>query len=636
VRAVTFALGLLALACGGGGVAPRAAEGRMDVTRWNFSAGSVELAGSWSVCWGQLLPPGSDCPSGWQSVRVRGLWSDDSAPSPFGGQGVATYRLRLALPGGEEHLVLRAGAPMTAYRLWIDGEDQGGTGVVGASAATTSSEPRRNRVFALPDGAEQVELWVQLANFEFRGGGIRRPWIVGRPDAIQSLVGQGILRDALLCAISLVVGFAYLVQFGLRPRESARGYFGLFALAMAMRSIPASISDFSQLLVPWASFAELLRFEYLGTALAIFAGAGYFRIKVPGVTPPRTLRGFQLTALALVPIVLVAPLPFVLDTLPIFLVLPPAVMGLVIACYGFAWWRGVPGVGITLLASLVFLAGVVHDVIRASRTDFGFAIELFPYLLAVWLLAEAYELAQVFVRTFERVESLSDELMEANFELQETESAVVRFVPFDFLSVLGKRSIREVATGDHARSRMSVMHCDMHGLGRVAQEMPGEASIRLLNDVVRRLEPPIYHHRGFVSEYRGEGLQALFPAPADAIAAALAVLEAVRALEREGRGRGLPKLDIGIGIDTGLLLLSTLGEQEHLIEGVIGDAVTTAERIAALTRTREARLLVSGATREGLGEAPPWTLRELASLTDAPGPEPVVVYEVLEGRGGRS
>jgi class 3 adenylate cyclase len=626
-RRSAFLLALLALACADPAPAPQAEDGRIDLSRWDFAAGSVDLAGRWSVCWGQLLPAGAACPSSWATVNVRGLWSDESARSPFGGKGVATYRLVIDLPQDEGSLVLSAGAPMSAYRLWIDGEPVGGAGAVGTSAATTSSVPRRNRVFALPRDASQAELWVQIANFEFRGGGIRRPWTVGRADAIQTSKGQGLLRDMLLCAVSGVVGLAFLVQFGLRPRETARGYFGLFALLIALRSIPASITDLSQLLVPWASLAELMRFEYLGTALVIFAGAGYFHTKVPGVTPPRTMRALQAAGLALAPIALLAPFPLVLETLPFFLVLPPFILGLVIVCYGHAWWRGVPGVGVTLVASLVFLAAVVHDVVRTSVTDFGLAVELFPYFVVVWLLAEGYELARDFARTFERVEALSDELAEANFELQEAESAVARFVPFDFLTLLGKRSIREVAPGDHARSRRSVLHCDMQALATITEKMSDEEAFRIVNELVRAMESPVYHNGGFVNAYRGEGLQALFPDPDAAVAAAVAILDAVRAFERERRARGLPTIDVGIGIDTGVLLLGTLGEEEHLMSGVLGAAVTGAARIAASTRGIEARLLVSASTREGLSDASPYTLRALA------GEEPLVVYEVLEGRG---
>ena len=68
---------------------------------------------------------------------------------------------------------------------------------------------------------------------------------------------------------------------------------------------------------------------------------------------------------------------------------------------------------------VVFARNPVHSVMFLVLTFFQSAI--------LWLMAEAYQLLQQFLRTFERVESLSDELGDANFELQETEEAIVRF-----------------------------------------------------------------------------------------------------------------------------------------------------------------------------------------------------------------
>ena len=100
----------------------------------------------------------------------------------------------------------------------------------------------------------------------------------------------------MLAIVASLVGLACLLQFALRPAERARGYFGLFGLVVGLRAVPASISDFSQLLVPAASLGGILRAEYLGTALAIFAGAGFLRTRVPDVMPKRLVWLIQLSA----------------------------------------------------------------------------------------------------------------------------------------------------------------------------------------------------------------------------------------------------------------------------------------------------------------------------------------------------
>ena len=201
------------------------------------------------------------------------------------------------------------------------------------------------------------------------------------------------------------------------------------------------IRDSAQLIVPWASFSQLLRFEYLGTALSIITGLGYVSSKFPALLPPRLVAGMQILSLAIAPIVVLAPMDIVLATLPFFLVMPPVGGGFVLLALIRAWWRGATDVRVTLIASLLFIAAVMHDVIRTSVTNFGLAIELFPYFFVVWISAEAYELAAKFARSFQREEARSDELGDLNFELQETEAAVVRFAPFDLLALLGKGSV---------------------------------------------------------------------------------------------------------------------------------------------------------------------------------------------------
>lgn len=566
----------------------RADDGRIDLTAWDFDRASVDLRGEWSVCWGQLLEPGDSCPTAWDTVGVRGLWSDDSARSPFGGKGVATYRLRVALPEDPDaDFALLAGAPLTAARLWIDGADRGGTGVVGRDAESTSSQPRRNRIFSLARGTGEIEFLVQLANFEFRGGGIRRPWIVGTSTAIQRLSGAGTLRDGLLATISALVGVASLLQFSLRRSERSRAWFGAFALVMAGRMIPGSISDLAQLIVPWASFSQLLRFEYLGTALSIVTGLGYIATKFPALLPPRLVGGIQLLGLAVAPIVVFAPTDIVLATLPFFLFMPPFGGALVIFALTRAAWRGASDVRVTLVASLLFIAAVGHDVARTSLTDFGFTIELFPYFFVVWISAEAYELAAKFTRSFQREEARSDALGDLNFELQETEAAVVRFTPFALLALLGRQSVDEIESGDRARVEVSVLHCD---LGDVAARLEGDAAVARLHDVAEHIATAVSDHGGFVSDLRSEGLQALFPSGAsDAVESARAIA-----------GTLAIDLDVSIGIDHGPLIVGVLGDESRLVASAIGRARTSAERLARLGRATGHRIVVSEDARAHL------------------------------------
>jgi len=624
---------LAALACGVSGRAPTAVDGLLDLSGWNFDAdGDVSLVGTWEICWNQLLEPGEVCRPGWRPVRVRGIWSEEAVGSPFGGMGVATYRLRISLPPGTGSLSLAVGSPYTAHRLWIDGVDRGRVGIVGRTAETTVSGVS-NRVYELEPGSSEVDLQLQVANFVFRGGGLRRLWYVGQAESIQRGIGLAILREGTLFAVGVVIGLGFLVLFALRSTERSRGYFGMMALALGLRAVPASLSTFGELVAPWLTWELVIRLEYLGAAFTGFAFAGYARTKVAGIMPPRTMNGLQLAAIAFGLIVAFAPMPIALASLPAQWAFSVILIGLIILCYGRAWTRGVPGVGITAATAVLYVGFVAHDIVRSILSDVGAPLELFPYAIVLWIFAEAFQLLQAFHQSFEQVELLSGELSDANFELQETEAAIVRFVPFDFLRTLGKDSIREVHAGDHARSKMSVLHCGFHLKGNVPDRAIPENEFERVNNLVGRLEPCIDHHDGFLNDYRGDGFQAFFAGgAADAVASACEILEAAREFNNQAASSGRLGIDVGIGIDTGWIQLGTIGSGEHLLRGVVGEPVNVARRIEALAARTEGKVLISAATREGLGEACRFTMRAVEGAEIVVGAGTTGVYEILGER----
>ena len=83
--------------------------------------------------------------------------------------------------------------------------------------------------------------------------------------------------------------------------------------------------------------------------------------------------------------------------------------------------------------------------------------------MMMMVLIEATVLLRTFSRSYDRIEDLSKSLEASNEDLRETNRAVIRFVPFDFLRLLKKDSIREVKRGDCIEADMSIMFCDIRG-----------------------------------------------------------------------------------------------------------------------------------------------------------------------------
>ncbi len=588
------------LGCAAPRESPGVFDGQLDLSNWRFEeSGVVALEGDWEICWNAALEPGDPCPSGWRPFPVPRLWSDATVASPIGGRGVATYRLRVALPPAHDGLALHVGSPLTAYRLFLDGIDRGGVGHVSTRAEQAVAK-LENRQYGIADAGATLDVLVQVANFEFRGGGLRRTWYLGEATQIARRNAYELLLYTAFTTTSLVMGGLFLAQFALRRREASRAWFGLFAMLVGLRIVPGATSDLYQLLMGWASFGALVRLEYVNTALLIAIGVRYISSKIPGVMPPTLSRMIEWSALALVPIHLIAPLDWVLDSLPIVLVLPPLAIVIAISSFARAASRGVDGARPTFLAALVFALGPIHDVIRV-QFGVGASIELFPYFVIAWMMLEAHSLLHAYSESYARAERLSEELQEANFELQETEQAVVRFVPFDFLRTLGKTSIRDIRPGDHAEASVTVLACDLH----VPEQHLPSSTFVVLNELLARVTTVLQAHGGHSSQQLGDRFVALFPESADeGVAAALGIERAARELAGQAPGaeQSMEMARVSIGIATGRVLVGTVGNSESLSAVVIGPAVSRARRLERHARDFGYGVLVSASTRKAMGE----------------------------------
>ena len=169
-----------------------------------------------------------------------------------------------------------------------------------------------------------------------------------------------------------------------------------------------------------------------------------------------------------------------------------------------------------------------------------------------------------------------------------------KFVPFEFLELLDRRSIQDIRKADHVSLDMHVMFADLRGFTRFSETMGPEAVFDLLNEYLATMEPEIAAEKGFINQYQGDAIMALFPHDADsALGAAIRMFSALDRLNARRTRRGETALRNGIGINSGRLLLGTIGSDKRLDSNVVGDAANLASRVEGMTRVYGARALVS-------------------------------------------
>jgi adenylate cyclase len=243
------------------------------------------------------------------------------------------------------------------------------------------------------------------------------------------------------------------------------------------------------------------------------------------------------------------------------------------------------------------------------------------------LAAVAIQNAQLHLAARKRLE----EVERANRSLVEWNEASRRFVPTEFLAILGRERMVDVRRGDSAERVMSTFFSDVRDYTTMVEGQGAEENFEFINEYLSFMETPITAHHGFIDSYRGDGILALFPGSGDdPVRAAIESLEALHRLNTIRTQRGDRALHIGIGIDTGPLMLGTIGG-ERLSASVIGDSTNTAARIESLTKRYGAWVLISDRTRAAFKTVELCRLREVDRIRPKGKANPITLYEVLDG-----
>ncbi len=210
-------------------------------------------------------------------------------------------------------------------------------------------------------------------------------------------------------------------------------------------------------------------------------------------------------------------------------------------------------------------------------------------------------------------------------------NAYSRFVPREFLEQLGKGSILDVNLGDTVRREMTVLFSDIRSFTSISEQLSPEENFRFLNTYLELMTPTVRSHYGFVDKYIGDAIMALFPRSADhALGAAIEMLRRLRRLNQARREQAQPEMRIGIGVNTGQLMLGTIGGGNRMEATVISDAVNVASRLESLTKHHGVALLISEDTHRALRDRQRYSMRSLGRASFKGKEEQANIYEVFD------
>lgn len=189
----------------------------------------------------------------------------------------------------------------------------------------------------------------------------------------------------------------------------------------------------------------------------------------------------------------------------------------------------------------------------------------------------------------------------------------------------------ETSLGSAERRVVTVLFCDLRDFTSICAEHPPEEVVQLLNEFYGRACRIIEEHGGTVNKFLGDGMLALFGAPHEhpnhARAAAEAAHDILGASDQlRAKGGIWRRLDVGIGLDSGDVVVGGIGAQNRLEYTAIGATVNRAARLQSLSRKARRRIILSRDTVRALGDRANVVSLGEVSLKGFSSPEPVYAF----------
>ena len=184
------------------------------------------------------------------------------------------------------------------------------------------------------------------------------------------------------------------------------------------------------------------------------------------------------------------------------------------------------------------------------------------------------------------------------------------------------------------KANVTVLFSDIRGFTSMSEKMTAEEVSMILNEYFSEMEPIITKYNGVINKFIGDAVMAIFGEPIqdinhaqNAVKCACEMLKKVEQLREKWLLEGKPKIEIGIGINTGEAFVGNIGSEKRLEYTVIGDTVNLASRIEGYNKVYKTNLLISSSTYTQVSDIV--NVIKIADVTIRGKSKKMDIYEVL-------
>ncbi len=239
-----------------------------------------------------------------------------------------------------------------------------------------------------------------------------------------------------------------------------------------------------------------------------------------------------------------------------------------------------PAIGILILTAFAYL---------------GFAIICYMNSIAVNVITP------VAVQLVTTIFAYSYKFITEKKNKEKIKQAMGKYLSQDIMKNVVK-NIDDIKLGGK-RANVTVLFADIRGFTSMSEKMTAEEVSVILNEYFTEIEPIITKYNGVINKFIGDAVMAIFGEPIqdlnhpqNAVKCAYEMLKKVEQLQDKWIMEGKPKIEIGIGINTGDAFVGNIGSEKRLEYTVIGDTVNLASRIESYNKVYRTNFLISSST----------------------------------------
>jgi adenylate cyclase len=184
-------------------------------------------------------------------------------------------------------------------------------------------------------------------------------------------------------------------------------------------------------------------------------------------------------------------------------------------------------------------------------------------------------------------------------------------------------------------TRATVLFSDIRGFTTLSEELGAQGTVAFLNEYFSLMVECIAHEEGMLDKFIGDAIMAAFGLPIAhdddedrAVRAAIAMIRECRRWSHDRIQRGQKPVEMGVGLNTDLVVSGNIGSAKRMDYTVIGDGVNLASRLESACKVYSAQILLSENTFHRLHGT--YRIRNIDQVVVKGKTEPIGVYEVLD------